>query len=128
MDTSLFAISMQKHIIFVLGAGLFFILQFLRTKRWYQLVMAAAFAVSLLIYADSENEKLFYGVGIAEAVLLLFALVLNIIQSVRISRAEKAKKAEEEAGHQDGSDAGHDAGNDAEPSDPPAAPTATTDV
>ncbi len=116
MDTNLFAIGMQKHIIFVICAALFFILQFLRTKRWYQLVMAAAFAVSLLIYADSENTRLFYGVGIAEGVLLLTALTFNIVQSVRLNRAEKAKKAAEEAGKA------------SEPTDPPAAPTAPTEA
>ncbi len=116
MNTTLFAIGMQKHVIFVICAVLFFIIQFVRTRRWYQLVMATAFAVSLLIYAAPENNTLFYGVGIAEAVLLLTALVMNIVQSSRINRAEKAKKAAEEAG------------KDSAPTDPPAAPTEPTEA
>ena len=97
MNTNLFPIGVEKHIIFVVIATAFFILQFVRTKRWYQLVMATAFCVSLLLYTAPDNKAVFYGIGITEAVLLLAALVLNIIQSVRISRAEKAKKAAEEA-------------------------------
>ncbi len=97
MDTNLFPIGMEKHIVFVIIATIFFILQFIRTKRWYQLVMAAAFCISLLIYIDQKNKTFFYGIGITEAVLLFTALVLNIVQAVRISREEKAKKAAEEA-------------------------------
>jgi len=93
MGTHFFAVSMQKHVFFVIVAALFFILQFIRTRRPYQLVMAAAFAVSLLIYADLSSEKLFYGVGIAEAALLCVAFILSIIGSVKASREEKQRKA-----------------------------------
>ncbi len=96
MNTNLFPIGVEKHIIFVVIATAFFIMQFVRTKRWYQLVMATAFCISLLIYTAPDNKAVFYGIGITEAVLLFASLVLNIVQSVRISRAEKAKKAAEE--------------------------------
>ena len=75
-----FRVNVFLHIIFVLGAGLFFILQFLRTKRWYQLVMAAAFAVSLLIYADSENEKLRHTLSKSEFDGKRLALTTQIAQ------------------------------------------------
>ncbi len=93
METSLFPVSMEKHIIFAVIAAVFFLLQFVRTKQLYQLVMAAAIPLSLLIYIDTENMTLFYGVGILEAVLLCTALVLNIVQSHKQSKAEKAAKA-----------------------------------
>ncbi len=91
MESTLFPIGMEKHIIFCVVAALFFIIQFVRTKQWYQLVMAAAIPLSLLIYIDEENTALFYGVGILEAVLLCGALVLSIVQ------ARKQRKAEENA-------------------------------
>lgn len=101
METTLFPISMQKHIIFAVVAAIFFLLQFVRTKQWYQLVMAAAIPLSLLIYIDEDNTTLFYAVGIMEAVLLCAALALNIWQSRKQAQAEKAaaaaKKAAEEA-------------------------------
>jgi hypothetical protein len=113
MDTNLFPIGVQKHTIFVIIGVIFFILQFARTRRWYQPVMAAAIAASLLIYIDTSNETLFYGVGIAEGVMLFTALTLSIVQAVLNRRAEKAAEAKEKAEHPESPDT----------PDTPAAPT-----
>lgn len=97
--TSIYPISMEKHIIFVIFASVFFLLQFIRTKRWYQLILAAAFPISLLIYVDESNHTFFYGVGITEFVLLCAAMVANIAQSRKDKKkkaAEKEAKAQEE--------------------------------
>jgi TRAP-type C4-dicarboxylate transport system permease small subunit len=91
MELNVFPIELKKHIIFCVVASIFFLLQFIRTKHWYQLVMAAAVPLSLLIYIDPENNYIFYGVGVMEGVLLLLALVLNIIQSRKEAKAEKLK-------------------------------------
>lgn len=100
-DVSLFPISFTKHMVFTCIATVFFVLQFLRTKRWYQLVLAVAVPISLLIYAAPENTVLFYTVGILEAVLLCGALALSIVQSRLEKKKESAKdgkaSAEEEA-------------------------------
>ena len=50
MDTSLFPIGMEKHIIFAVVAGIFFLLQFFRTKYWYELILAVAVPFSLLVF------------------------------------------------------------------------------
>ena len=92
MDITVFPISMEKHIVFCIVAALFFLVQFVRAKRWYQLVMAIAIPATLLIYINPEHNALFYGVGIGEAVLLLLALILNIVQSCKIAAAEKAEE------------------------------------
>lgn len=92
MEPNIFPIAQDKHLIFVIIATVLFVLQFVRTKHWYQLVMALAIPASLLIYVDPENKTLFYGVGILEAVLLLLSLLLNIIQSVKTAREEKWDK------------------------------------
>ena len=97
LESSLFPISMEKHIIFCIIATILFVLQFVRTKQWYQLVMAAAIPLSLLVYIDEENTTLFNCVGILEAVLLCAALVLNIMQSHKENKADAAKKAAEAA-------------------------------
>ena len=97
METTLFPITAEKHIIFCIFATLLFLLQFVRTKRWYQLVMAIAIPLSLLIYINPSNEYVYYGVGVLEGALLLFAFVLNIVQSRQIAKEEKQKKAEAEA-------------------------------
>lgn len=94
MESTLFPISADKHIIFCIIATILFLLQFIRTKRWYQLLMAIAVPCSLLIYINPENEYVYYGIGVMEGVMLLAALVLNIVQSRKIAKAEKQKKAE----------------------------------
>lgn len=90
----MFPISQDKHLIFCILATLLFLLQFVRTKRWYQLVMAIAIPASLLIYVQPENKTIYFGVGILEVVLLLLALILNIVQSAKIAKAEKLAEAE----------------------------------
>ncbi|MBR6717152.1 MAG: hypothetical protein IKI77_02275 [Oscillospiraceae bacterium] len=89
MERTLFTISMEKHIIFCIIAVVFFLLQFLRTKRLYQLILAIAVPVSMVIYLAPENDTVFYGVGIAEAVLLVLAFFANIIQNRKAAKAEK---------------------------------------
>ena len=93
MELNVFPIGLNKHIIFCVIASIFFLLQFIRTKHWYQLVMAIAVPISLLIYIDHDNPYIFYGVGVVEGVLLLLALVLNIIQTSKEEKAERAKNA-----------------------------------
>ena len=97
LEINVFPISFEKHVGFCTIAAVFFLLQFVRTKRWYQLVLAAAIPLSLLIYIAPENETYFYGIGIMEGVLLLLALVLNIVQSRKLAKAEAEKAAAEEA-------------------------------
>lgn len=94
MEPTMFPISQDKHLIFCILATLLFLLQFVRTKRWYQLVMAIAIPASLLIYVQPENKTIYYFVGILEVVLLLLALILNIIQSAKTAKAEKLAEAE----------------------------------
>lgn len=97
MEPMIFPISQDKHLIFCIIATVLFLLQFIRTKRWYQLVMALAIPASLLIYVQPENKTLYYGVGVLEAFMLLLALILNIVQSAKIAKAEKKAKAEADA-------------------------------
>lgn len=92
METIIFPIGQDKHLIFCILATLLFVLQFLRTKRWYQLVMAIAIPASMLIYVQPENKYIYYAVGVLEAVLLLLALVLNIVQSAKTAKEEKRAK------------------------------------
>ena len=93
MNKTLFPITMEKHMIFCAVATVFFLLQFIRTKRIYQLILAIAVPLSLVVYAAPENTTVFYGVGIAEAVLLALAFILNIVQNARDKKAEKLKQA-----------------------------------
>ncbi len=100
MNTNTFPLTVQQHLIFAAIAVVFLVLQFIRQKYWYQPVVAAAIAGSLLIYVN-ESMAWYYGVGIVELLLMLAAAVLYIVQARKLAKAEKAsaeaKTAEEEA-------------------------------
>ena len=97
MDVTTFPLSFSCHLIFSLVAGCFSLLQYLRLRRPYQLVLTIAIPASLLIYlgrlmehlgqtgaADFFNGKpWFHTIGALEAVLLLGALALSILAKVR---------------------------------------------
>lgn len=92
MDVTVFPISMVRHIIFAVVAGLFFLFQFIRVKRWYQIIVAIAIPITLLVYIDTENTVLFHGVGWAEAVLLGAAFIASTVQNIMDKKKEKQKK------------------------------------
>lgn len=75
MENTLFPIKMEMHIIFAVVATLIFIVQFIRLRKKYHLVLAAAIPATLLAYVI-DSRAFFYGLGIAEAAALIAALVL----------------------------------------------------
>lgn len=90
MDASIFPLTFEKHILFGILACLFFLLQFWRTRNWYELVLAAAMPLSLLIYV-SEEKAWFYSIGILEGLLLIAAFVLAQWQARRRKAAAAAE-------------------------------------
>lgn len=96
MNMNTFPLSFQQHMIFCAIAVVFLVLQFIRQRYWYQPVVAAAVAASLLIYVN-ESEKWFHTVGAAELVMMLAAVVLYIVQARKLAKAEKAKEEAQKA-------------------------------
>lgn len=92
MDVSVFPMGMEKHVIFCVAAAVFFLIQFLRTKYWYELILAVTLPLSLLVYI-SDSEPWFYFVGILVGVCLILAFIVYCIQY----RKEKKKSKEAEA-------------------------------
>lgn len=74
----LFPFPFNMHIIFVCISTLFLAYQFYKDRKPYQLIMCIAIPLSLAIWL-SESRTLFYGIGLAEAVLLLTAFITAII-------------------------------------------------
>lgn len=74
----LFPFPFDLHVGFACIALVFLVFQFYRERKPYQLIMAIAIPLSLVIWL-SENRTLFYAIGIVEAVLLLSAFVTAII-------------------------------------------------
>lgn len=87
MSGNIFPLPFSTHLIFVAVAFVFFLIQFIRTKYKYEIIMAAAVAVTMLIYAK-DSKMWFYGIGILEFGLLLIALVASIAE--KKSRKELA--------------------------------------
>lgn len=89
MNMNTFPLSFTQHLVFVIIAVVFLALQFARQKYWYQPVVMAAMAGSLLIYVR-DGMAWYYSVGVLELVLILAAAVLYILQARKLAKAEKA--------------------------------------
>lgn len=88
---TLFPFPLHIHLIFSCLALVFFLVQFKREKKPYQLIMGIAIPFSLVIWL-SENRTLFYAVGIAELVMLIAAFVTAVV--FRDKEPEPAADAE----------------------------------
>ncbi|MGN0591829.1 MAG: hypothetical protein ACI4JQ_01120 [Ruminococcus sp.] len=80
MDATTFPISFTWHLVFSILACVFFLIQYVRMKKSYQLLIAIGIPASLCIYIQPEDSTLFYTVGAFEIVLLLGALVFAFIE------------------------------------------------
>lgn len=76
MENSLFPIKIEMHIIFAVVAAAIFIMQFIRLRKKYYLVLAIAVPATLLAYLI-DSRAFFYGLGIAEGAALIAALILS---------------------------------------------------
>jgi hypothetical protein len=80
MDATTFPISFTWHLAFSILACVFFLIQYVRLKKSYQLLIAIAVPASLCIYIQPESSTLFYTIGAFEVVLLLGALVFAFLE------------------------------------------------
>lgn len=83
MDATTFPISLTYHIVFCAVACIFFVIQYVRTKKSYQLLLAIGIPASLFIYIKPDNSSLFYTVGVFETIILIGALIFAIIERNR---------------------------------------------
>lgn len=83
MDATTFPISLTYHIVFCILACIFFVIQYVRTKKSYQLLLAVGIPASLCIYIAPESSSLFNTVGVFEAVLLVGTAVFAVVEKVR---------------------------------------------
>lgn len=104
-NPSLFPFPFKMHLIFACIGAIFFAYRFFTQKRPYQLIMAIAIPASLIIWL-SESRTLFYGLGIAEAVLILAAFVTSIIfKAPAESEDDEESEEAEESGDEEDADA-----------------------
>ncbi len=96
MSVNVFSMTLSQHLIFCGFAVVFFLIQFFRTKRVYELILAVAVLCSLLVYVTG-GTVMFYAVGILEGILLIAALTASIVQERAARKKEAAASAQAEA-------------------------------
>lgn len=100
MNNNIFPLPFWAHLVFVILAFALFMVQYVRVRKLYQILMAAAVVVSMLIYVNTS--KLWIGiVGAVEAVLLAASLVSSIIQNHQAKAAATAGKSIAETAEED---------------------------
>lgn len=97
MDATTFPLPLAYHIVLCVLGCVFFLAQFIRLKKPYQLMMAIAMPASLLIYIQPESRTLFYTIGLLVALDLLLALVIGLIQRFRHPQEKKSDQQQEAA-------------------------------
>ncbi len=90
----LFPFPFSLHLGFCCIALVFFVWRFIKEKLPYQLIMAVAIPLSLIIWI-SNSKTLFYGVGIAELVLIIAAFVTSIVFRAKEPVHENAEAVQE---------------------------------
>lgn len=93
MDSSLFPLSFQSHIIFCIVSVLFFAVQFIRMRCKYQIIAPIAILSTLLVYV-SEEKVFFYSVGVLELILLI---VLTVVMNKEKKAIEAAANAADDS-------------------------------
>lgn len=102
MDNSIFPLPFSAHMIFVAIAFIFFLVQFIRLRYKYQLILAVASSCSALIYFQ-DTKTWFYGVGLVEFGLLLLALVMAIVEKRKRKALEKQAETENQGNGEEAS-------------------------
>lgn len=92
----LFPFPFKLHLIFCIISLLFFLYQFFKEKKYYQLIMGIAIPFSLIIHI-SENRTLFYTVGAVEAVLLIAAFIASFFDNRRAKKKQETDSAKASA-------------------------------
>lgn len=97
---SAFPLSAPYHYSFCIIAVIFLLYRFIKYKKPYQLIFAAAVPLSLLTRIESLSSDMYMYIGIAEIILTIAALVFIIkdaaAEFVRKRRSRKLQEAEQQ--------------------------------
>ncbi len=90
MDENLFPLPFNLHLALICISFVFFIFQFTRKKRTYQIIMAISFPATLLLYFNTSNTWR-YCIGILELGLFIAAIVSVIADKIKKKKSETAE-------------------------------------
>ncbi len=88
-----FPLAFTPHLIFCIFGSLFFIFQFIRQKKAYQVTTAVAIAATLLLYVG-DYEIMRPAIGIVELVLIILIFVLMFLASKKEKALEKSNETD----------------------------------
>lgn len=78
-NPSFFPFPFPLHLGFSIIAFAFLIFRFITNKKPYQLIMAIAIPLSLILWLPSASRTLYYITGLIELILIIAALVTSFI-------------------------------------------------
>ncbi len=78
-NPSFFPFPFPLHLAFSIIAFAFLIFRFVTNKKPYQLIMAIAIPLSLILWIPSANMTLYYITGLIETILIVAAFVTSLI-------------------------------------------------
>ncbi len=76
---SFFPFPLSMQIIFTVVSVAFLIYRFVTNKKPYQLIMAIAILIALLLRIPNSSRTLFYVVGLIELILIVIAFITSLI-------------------------------------------------
>lgn len=78
-NPSFFPFPFPLHLIFAIIATAFLVFRFVTNKKPFQLIMAIAIPVSLILWIPTASKTLYYTVGLIELILIIVAFVTSLI-------------------------------------------------
>lgn len=96
VQPELFPFPFKSHLIFCCIGFIFLAYRFYVQRKPYQLIMAVALPISLMVWM-SDKKSIYYAMGIIELALIAAAIVLTIVYNVRRSKSEKNENVSDDA-------------------------------
>lgn len=78
-NPSFFPFPFPLHLVFSIIAFAFLIFRFVTNKKPYQLIMAIAIPLSLILWLPSASRSVYYITGLIELILIAAAFVTSLI-------------------------------------------------
>lgn len=78
-NPSFFPFPFPLHLIFAVIATAFLIFRFVTNKKPFQLIMAIAIPISLILWIPTASRTLYYVIGLIELILIIVAFVTSLI-------------------------------------------------
>lgn len=78
-NPSFFPFPFPLHLIFAVIATAFLIFRFVTNKKPFQLIMAVAIPISLILWIPTASRTLYYVIGLIELILIIVAFVTSLI-------------------------------------------------